>query len=203
MRDTVYLLVFDGFADWQTALALCEIRRPGDWRVRTVGFSMAPVLSMGGLQVQPELTLDRLNPMRAAMLMLPGGYRWERDGDDAAVAAVQRVHASGAPVAAIDAGTLVLARAGLLDRCRHVSNFAGYLDGLVPVYAGAEQYDPTVLAVSDGGVTSANGVGSVEFAREVIRTLDLYNASDREHWYRLHKHAQPPPWSTLLPAEAA
>jgi hypothetical protein len=34
----------------------------------------------------------------------------------------------------------------------------------------------------------------VEFAREVIHTLDLYSPSDREHWYRLFKHAQLPPW---------
>jgi hypothetical protein len=34
MRDTVYFLTFEGFADWQAALALCEIRRPGDWRCR-------------------------------------------------------------------------------------------------------------------------------------------------------------------------
>ena len=25
MRDTVYFLVFDGYADWQAALALCEL----------------------------------------------------------------------------------------------------------------------------------------------------------------------------------
>ena len=61
MRDTVYFLVFDGFADWQAALALCEIRRPGDWQVQTVGFSRAPVVSMGGLAVQPDLSLDELD----------------------------------------------------------------------------------------------------------------------------------------------
>jgi hypothetical protein len=51
-----------------------------------------------------------------------------------------------------------------------------------------------VLAVSDGGVISASHLGSVEVAHEVIRTLDLYSASDREHWFRLFKHAQLPPW---------
>ncbi|MCT7149539.1 hypothetical protein M1196_23110, partial [Salmonella enterica subsp. enterica serovar Oranienburg] len=55
-------------------------------------------------------------------------------------------------------------------------------------------YDANVLAVSDGGVITASQLGCVEFAREVIRTLDLYNPSDREHWFRLFKHALPPPW---------
>ena len=79
MRDTVYFLIFDGFADWQAALALCEIRRPGDWQVQTVGFSMASVTSMGGLCVQPDLSLARLDFKRAALLIVPGGHLWQHD----------------------------------------------------------------------------------------------------------------------------
>ena len=194
MRDTVYFLVFEGFADWQAALALCEIRRPGDWEVQTVGFSRARVTSMGGLCVQPELTLDQLDDARAAMLIVPGGHLWQRGEGAPAVAAMRQLHAAGAVVAGIDSGMLALARAGLLDDCRHTGNWSGQIAAQVPTYAGAEQYDAGVLAVSDGGVISASHLGSVEFAREVIRTLDLYGPTDRDHWYRLFKHAQPPPW---------
>jgi putative intracellular protease/amidase len=194
MRDTVYFLVFDGFADWQAALALCEIRRPGDWQVRAVGFSTAPVESMGGLVVQPALALEQLDPARAALLIVPGGHLWQRGEGAPAVTMIGRVHAAGAPVAGIDSGVLALARAGLLDRCRHTGNWAGQLAAQVPGYAGADQYDSSVLAVSDGGVITASHLGSVEFAREVIHTLDLYSPGDREHWYRLFKHAQLPPW---------
>ncbi|MDE1895186.1 MAG: DJ-1/PfpI family protein [Xanthomonadaceae bacterium] len=193
MRDTVYFLVFDGFADWQAALALCEIRRPGDWVVRTVGFSAAAVTSMGGLCVRPEIVLDQLDAARAALLIVPGGHLWQRGEGDPAVAMIGRVHAAGAPVAGIDSGVLALARAGLLDHCRHTGNWPGQL-AQVPAYAGADQYDAGVLAVSDAGVISASHLGCVEFAREVIRTLDLYGPADREDWYRLFKHAQLPPW---------
>ncbi|WP_158754796.1 DJ-1/PfpI family protein [Dyella sp. S184] len=194
MRDTVYFLVFDGFADWQAALALCEIRRPGDWQVRTVGFTRAPVASMGGLTVQPELSLAQLDFQCAALLIVPGGHLWQRGEGEPAVAAIRQLHAAGAPVAAIDSGVLALARAGLLDECRHTGNWPGQIASQVPGYAGDEQYDASVLAVSDGGTITASHLGSVEFAREVIHTLDLYSPSDREHWYRLFKHAQLPPW---------
>ncbi|OOG53272.1 DJ-1/PfpI family protein [Rhodanobacter sp. C03] len=194
MRDTVYFLVFDGFADWQAALALCEIRRPGDWRVQTVGFSRTPVTSMGGLTVQPELALAQLDLQCAALLIVPGGHLWQRGEGAAAAAAIRELHAAGAPVAAIDSGVLALARAGLLDDCRHTGNWPGQIASQVPGYAGAGQYDSEVLAVSDGGTITASHLGSVEFAREVIHTLDLYSPSDREHWYRLFKHAQLPPW---------
>lgn len=194
MRDTVYFLVFDGFADWQAALALCEIRRPGDWRVQTVSFTRAPVMSMGGLAVQPDLSLEQLDLQRAALLIVPGGHLWQRGEGAAAVTAIRQLQEGGAPVAGIDSGVLALARAGLLDHCRHTGNWSGQIAAQVPAYAGADQYDNDVLAVSDGGVISASHLGSVEFAHEVIRTLDLYSASDREHWFRLFKHAQLPPW---------
>lgn len=202
MRDIVYQLVFDGFADYETALALTEIRRCGDYRVRTLAVSRAAVESMGGLYVLPDLTLAELDVERAALMIAPGGRAWERGEGEAMVAALRRVHAAGAPVAGICAGTLALARAGLLDRRRHTGNHAGYIDERVPGYAGADQYDANVLAVSDDGVTTASGVGAVEFAREIIRTLDLYDASDTAYWYRLYKHGVPPPWLAALPADA-
>lgn len=194
MRDTIYVLVFDGFADWQVALALAEIRRPGEWDVRSAGFTREPVTSMSGLQVIPDVTLDELDLDAAALLILPGGHLWLSTQREQAASIARRVYEAGAPVAAIDQGVPLLARVGLLDDCRHTGNWAGQIGREVPAYRGHDQYDANVLAVSDGGVITASHLGSIEFAREIIHTLDLYNAGDREHWYRLFKHAVPPPW---------
>jgi len=201
MRDTVYVLVFEGFADWQVALALAEIRRPGDWEIRSIGFTREPVASMSGLQVLPDITIDELDLDAAALLILPGGHLWLSTQTKQVAALAHRVHSAGAPVAAIDEGVLALARAGLLDHCRHTGNWAGQIAREVANYAGHEQYDANVLAVSDGGVITASHLGSIEFARDIIHTLDLYSASDREHWYRLFKHAVPPPWFSNEPLE--
>ncbi len=200
MRDTVYFLVFDGFADWQAALALCEIQRPGDWQVATVGFTLAPVRSMGGLTVQPECALAELEPTRAAMLIVPGGHLWQHPQGASAVALLRRAHAAGAVVAGIDSGVLPLARAGLLDHCRHTGNWPGQLSGLAPDYRGAEHFDPAVLATSDGGTITASHLGSVEFAHQVIRTLELYSPAEGEHWFGLFKHARWPPSGALAVA---
>ena len=53
--------------------------------------------------------------------------------------------------------------------------------------------------MTDDGVITAGSVGCVEFAREVIRVLDLYDERDTAMWYRLFKHGVPPPW--FAPAE--
>jgi len=194
MRDTVYFLIFDGFADWQAALALCEIRRPGDWQVQTVGFSSAAVVSMGGLAVQPDVSLAQIDLARAAMLIVPGGHLWLRGEGSEAVAIIRDARDAGIPVAGIDSGVLALARAAVLDDVRHTGNWAGQIASQVSGYSGEMVYDAAVLAVGDGGVITASHLGSVEFAREIIHSLHLYSLSDRDHWYRLFKHAQLPPW---------
>jgi len=194
MRGTVYFLIFEGFADWQAGLALCEIRRPGDWQVQTAGFSASVVVSMGGLAVQPDVSLAQIDLARAAMLIVPGGHLWLRGEGSAAVAIIRDARDAGVPVAGIDSGVLALARAGLLNDVRHTGNWPGQIASQVATYAGEQQYDASVLAVSDGSVITASHLGSVEFAHDIIHALHLYSPSDRDHWYRLFKHAQLPPW---------
>jgi len=194
MRNTVYFFVFDGYADWEAALALCEIRRPGDFRVRTVALDRRPVQSMGGLTVLPDLALDEIDADRALLLILPGGTAWERGEIQPVSATVRRLHGSGAAIGALCSGVLALAYAGLLDTRRHTGNYAGHIETYVPDYLGSAHYDADTLAVSDDCVITSGGVGGIEFAREVIRALDLYDERDIGMWYRLFKHGVPPPW---------
>lgn len=161
MRDTVYFLIFEGFADWQAALALCEIRRPGDWHVQSAGFSTAPVVSMGGLSVQPDLSLAQIDLGRAAMLIVPGGHLWLRGEGSEAVAIIRDARDAGIPVAGIDSGVLALARAAVLDDVRHTGNWAGQIASQVSGYSGEMVYDAAVLAVGDGGVITASHLAAL------------------------------------------
>jgi putative intracellular protease/amidase len=202
MRNTVYFFVFDGYADWEAALALCEIRRPGDFRVRTVALDRRPVQSMGGLTVLPDLALDEIDIDRALLMILPGGTAWERGEIEPVSATLRRLHAEGTTIGALCSGVLALAYAGLVDTRRHTGNYAGHIETYVPDYLGGAHYDGDALALTDDGVITAGGVSGIEFAREVIRALDLYDERDTEAWYRLFKHAIPPPWFVPAPDEA-
>lgn len=53
----VHLLVVDGFAGWEPAHAVAELRRNGQYRVESVGPSMAPVESTGGIRMLPSTTV--------------------------------------------------------------------------------------------------------------------------------------------------
>lgn len=189
---SVYVLVFDGFADWEPAYALAELRRSGNRQITAVGFTEDPVVSMGGLRVVPEHAIADISVPDVALLILPGGDLWEGEyprGDLEGV--VSSLVSAGVPVAAICAGTLALARAGLLDDRRHTSNMPEYLSEHVAEYRGRDNYDPA-LAVNDRGVITASGLGPVEFARAIFRELGIFSISDEQLWFDMFKHGQMP-----------
>jgi putative intracellular protease/amidase len=192
MTSAVHVIVFDGFADWEPAFALAELRRSAGLNVVTVGFSAVPVRSMGGLRVVPDRTLAGLDPAEVRLFILPGGDLWEGQYPRTELEAVlTALHRAEVPIGAICAGTLALARGGLLDDHAHTSNERGYIERMVPAYAGSDRYVDE-LAVRDRGVITASGVGPTEFAREIFEELQVFSPEDRAVWYHLFKHGRFP-----------
>lgn len=183
----VYVLVFDGLADWEAPLALCEIRNSGKYEIVTVGFTGAPVTTMAGLKLVPDITLADLNADDAAMLILPGGEMWEAGSPEGVGALLESFEARTIPVAAICGATFAVVRAGLTRGRRHTSNDKDYLAAVVPEYENGAFYT-TELAVTDGTLITASGVGSVEFAREITRYLGIYSEEQAGRWFELYKH---------------
>ena len=192
MNPAVHVLVFEGFADWEPAYALAELRRSGGLDIVTLGFTDAPVRSMGGLRVVPDRALAGLDPAAVRLLILPGGDIWEGIYPRAELDAVlAELRAREVPIAAICGATLALARAGLLNDRAHTSNELAYLTSLVPEYAGGGQYVDE-LAVRDRRVITASGLGPTEFAREIFEELEVFTAEERPVWYHLFKHGRFP-----------
>ena len=178
----VYFLVVPGFADWEAAHALAELRRRGGYRVRVVGLTREPVESMGGVTVQPGCSLSEVDLQDVAVFILPGGDRWEkqpvaRELVDVLTALTERA----VPIAAICAATTAVARAGLLRGRRHTSNGREYLKRQVPEYAESAGY-VDAPAVRDRGLITASGLADVEFAREIMAELGVLSEGDRAHW---------------------
>jgi len=187
MKPNAYSLVFDGLADWELAHALCEINKSGKFEVVSVGFSDKPVTTMGGLVVSPNITLDEVTPADAAIFMMPGGDMWEGESHENLKTLLRRLHAERVPIGAICGATLEIARAGLTRNVRHTSNSKDYLKTMVADYSD-ENFYVDDLAVTDQNIITASGLGCVEFAREVIKQLNIYNEADTRTWFEMFKH---------------
>jgi putative intracellular protease/amidase len=189
----VYLLVVPGFADWEPAHALAELRRHGGYRVEVVGLTSEPVESMGGLRVQPSRSIADMDLADVAAFILPGGDRWESSELEPELAALLReLDSAGVPLAAICGATVAIVRAGVLRGRRHTSNGRSYLRDHVPGYAGGAEY-VDAPAVRDRGLITASGLADVEFAAELFNELEVLSESDRAVWTDLFRSGRIPP----------
>ena len=191
MKPIAYLLVFDGLADWEPAHALCEIRKSGKYDVSTVGLSRSTITSMAGLKIIPDMTIQDVEPEQAAFFMVPGGDMWQESSHEPVKALLRRLHEKNVLIGAICAATLEVVRAGLTHGVRHTGNSKSYLKAMVPEYRDGDFYADQ-LAVSDQNIVTASGLGSVEFAREVIRHLNIYSEADTAIWFDMFKNGVVP-----------
>ena len=200
MTETVCLFVFDTLADWETGHAIAYIndpayqRRPGRYTVRTVGVTKNAVRTAGGVTILPDMALSDFDAKACAMLILPGGGRWDQGGNLEALEMARSVLQAGKPVAAICGATAGLARGGMLDDRRHTSNAAEYIKATG--YAGSHLY-VDAPAVSDRNVITASSTAPVDFAREIFRALDLYDGKVLDAWYGLFKTGDPSYFTAL------
>ena len=191
-EKAIYLLVVEGFADWEPAHAVAELRRHGGYRVEAVGLTSAPVRSMGGITVVPSTVVSDVTPSDVAAFILPGGARWETAPVERELEnLLGRLDAEHVPIAAICGATLAIARIGLLQGRRHTSNGLEYLRSHIATYSEAQNY-VDAPAVRDRRLITASGLGDVEFARELFEELEVLSADERSQWAQIFRSGRLP-----------
>lgn len=189
-KETIHVAIYDTMADWEIGYAVAHIqslefqKTPGRYQVKTVGRSLDPVTSKGGLRMLPDLGLDALEPRASRMLILPGADIAMSGGIDDFAAMGARFLDAGVPVAAICGATAALARHGLLDERPHTSNAKIFLE--MTGYQGGAYYQER-LAVTDGDLITASGIAPIPFAAEIFRKLDLYSEPTLQSWLKLYE----------------
>ncbi|RYE09241.1 MAG: glutamine amidotransferase [Hyphomicrobiales bacterium] len=180
----IVTILTEGFADWETALLNAVGRSYYGFETLYATPDGQPVTSSGGLRVTPDLALSDLDPAATDALIVCGGSAWEQPDAPDVTAALRAMHSAGKIVAAICAGTLQMAKAGLLDGIAHTSNAPGFLDQTG--YAGASHYRDGASAVLANRVVTAAGTSPVSFMERVMAAL---GHSDDNLAYYLGLHA--------------
>ena len=201
--ETVHLAIYDTLADWEPGFAIAHIngqawhKTPGRFTVKTVSMSTEPITTAGGLRILPDLTLAELKPEDSAMLILPGNEFFATDDYVPYAEKARAFLDAGVPVAAICGATGGLALAGVLDDREHTSNAAAFLDSLN--YGGAKLYRDEP-AVTDRNLITAGADSPVEFAREILARLGVYEPHVLDSWYKLYGAKDPAGFYELMSA---
>lgn len=197
MRDTIYMYIFDGLADWEVGYLSAELNRGEMLRpdavspqIVTISRDTKAIRTMGGLTVLPDITLSQVDLDKALALILPGGDSWLETDHQPILDLTERFLKEGILVGAICAATAALVKAGLVGNRQHTSNDLNWLKQVVTDYKKEENYQ-TQPAVTDDGLITANGSAPLEFTVHVLRALDLAKEETLEAWVQLNKTSDP------------
>lgn len=189
----VYLYVFNTMSDWEYSYLIAELNSGRYFKyglnalnVITVGASNEAVKTMGGLKIVPDTTYDECKLESNDLLILPGGTNWTDQVHQPILERVGIVLDEGVVIAAICGAVDALANKGYLDTRKHTSNNLEYTKVISPNYKGEELFEMK-SAVSDENLITASGIAPLEFAREVLKKIDVFETDTLEAWYKLYK----------------
>jgi len=191
MSNLVLFVLIEAFADWEGAYLTPELRNPfmnptGSMDVKVVGLSKSPIQSMGGFHVIPDFDISDV-PSQFSGLVLIGGTSWRTENAKKVLPLIQHAIQMGAVVGAICDASQFLATHGFLNHVNHTSNDLMDLLSIPKTeYNNRNQYHE-VLVVRDGLFVTANGSGSLEFAKEMLVALGVYNEEQAKGYYDYYK----------------
>ena len=183
----ILCFVYDTMADFEVSLAGTMISGK-KYRVVPVGENRTTVSAMSGLAISPAATLDEaLTWDDVDGLLIPGGV--PKHQPPALTELIRKLDGQGKLLAAICAGPVFLARAGILQG-RKFTHSADAAD-----LARFDASDPFPACgftgggvVRDGNVITAPGNLFVDFAGEIMERLGLFSGpQDREEWSKEFK----------------
>jgi putative intracellular protease/amidase len=187
MNKKVHIFLFNGFADWEISYLTPEINKSEKFELVYFSKDGNPVVSMGGLKITPDISFAEVDVNDINLLVLPGGVAWEKGENRELNQFTKDVFEKGKLIAAICAATSYLGQLGILDKVKHTSNDLNYLKAVAPQYSGESNYVNS-MAVSDKNIITANGIASIEFAKEIFERISLFEKSDIEKWFQLFKN---------------
>lgn len=153
---------------------------------RVVAPTLEPVRSIGGFSTLPDYSFDTM-PDDYAALVLIGGFGWATPVAEKVVPIVRCAIDKGRIVGAICNAASFMARHGFLNNIKHTGNGLEQL-----MLWGGDSYTNSngyvhAQAVSDGGIVTANGSATLEFARELLLLLENDTPERIEMYYQFNK----------------
>ncbi|ANC77371.1 glutamine amidotransferase [Fictibacillus phosphorivorans] len=194
---SVYLYVCNTMSDWEYGYLIAELhtgryfkKDTAPLKVVTVGADKDIITTMGGLRIQPDISIEECSLKSKDLLILPGGNTWGEVVHQPILKKTGDALEQGSIVAAICGATIALANMGYLDMRKHTSNNLDYLKMVCPNYRGEKLYEERP-AVVDENLVTASGIAPLEFAMEVLKRLDVFAPDTLHSWYKLNKTQEP------------
>lgn len=171
MQKTIGFVFIPGFADWEYGLLAASAVEWFGAKAVSLTPGGQPVTGISGFRLTPDRSIDAEDNADLDAIAVIGSEGWTATNPPDVSALLRSVFDRGGVVGGICAGTLAVARSGLLQGRKHTSNGRDWILDKEPRYAGAEFYADVPHAVADGKVVTAPGSAPGTFAQAVLGVL--------------------------------
>ncbi len=202
--STIYIYVLDTLADWEIGYLTSELTSGRFFKkgikpisLKMVSSSKVAIHTMGGLKIVPDCLVENIISDEKNLLILPGADTWSDSKHQAIIKKAEEFLSLGATVAAICGATVALADFGLLDARPHTSNGQGFLEMFSPSYKGASFYIDAP-SVSDDNLITASSAGALQWTKQIIERLDVFQPNTLEFWYQYFSTGKPECFFALM-----
>ena len=200
----IYLYVLKEMAEWEIGYILQGISMEAqlksgkkEFEVKTVAYKKEAVRTIGGLTIIPDYSIEELEEENIAALLLPGATTWSEEENQVILKKAVKLLEKGVVVGAICGATLALADLRVLNDYKHTSNSLEYLKYFSKEYSGESLYNQG-NAIEDKGLITASSAGGLDWARDILRALHVYEPKIINAWYNYYLTGNPDFYSELL-----
>jgi putative intracellular protease/amidase len=194
MKKNVLFVLLEKFADWEGAYLASELEFPSliddsGYTVKTVALSKDPVQSIGGFKVLPDYDLDSI-PKDYDALVLIGGTSWRKEIAKKILPLIDDAIHKDKVIGAICDGSVFFATHGYVNHINHTADTLEDLLSIRPTKYKNQSHYQEAQAVRDGQIVTANGSAAIEFAKEMLIALNVYDTAQADVFYNFNKNGQ-------------
>lgn len=168
---TIGFVFIQGYADWEYGLLAASAVEWFGAKAVSLAPDGKPVIGISGFTLTPDRDTEAAANADLDAVAVIGSDNWAAETPPDVSDLLRSVSERGGMVGGICAGTLALARSGLLQRQKHTSNGRDWILGHLPNYAGSDFYEDVPHAVAGDRIVTAPGSAPGTFAATFLEVL--------------------------------
>jgi putative intracellular protease/amidase len=168
---TIGFVFVQGYADWEYGLLAASAVEWFGAKAVSLAPDGKPVIGISGFTLTPDRDTEAAANTDLDAVAVIGSDNWAAETPPDVSDLLKSVSERGGVVGGICAGTLALARSGLLQRQKHTSNGRDWILAHLPTYAGSDFYEDVPYAVAGDRIVTAPGSAPGTFAATFLEVL--------------------------------
>ncbi|MBE6054981.1 MAG: thiamine biosynthesis protein ThiJ [Clostridium sartagoforme] len=174
----ILVYIFDGMTDYETTLISHLLCADAGKEVISIAYEDRLIKGKSGFMYKPEKLISDILDEDVEGLIITGG--WSKEFKHDFIKLINRLDSEGKLIGGIcGAGTLALAKAGVLDNVKYTTPIVEWNEEYVCKYGEEDPFPRENFVVDrvvrDGNIITAQGVAFIDFAVEICDWFNLFN----------------------------